>query len=465
MGQDYSQNEFNINMAKVLVESCLEEDYLYYKFLEPIKNLDDYHFEELFKGNTDIKYDINNSKEFTKLVYKFSDYKKILFHYHKNQSTHQKIIKLWKANICIFELYDLSEDERKKIFKGCGIDYKFIHELNYFLSNTLEGKSESIFDFFKNEMKDLFSILSFSMNEENNLKNNPKQDNQNGTFASNLSNIIDSLIVTGLPMIKMYLDKLPTFDSLSKKELANKDVLARFMIKNFRKKAPNSKFHKTLLEITKDFKNSKAIRRALYKIKNFYSSPMVSFGHLAISLLNLVHSIKSFTDCRNEFKQDKKIYSRKLSKIYTDFLRHKEELKILDLTQIEKCIETVKTIHKKIINDKNNLKKFLKEVNDKITNSKRRKKKAGVCLAINCLTFLACAGGALFTGGATFAIYVGAVCLNGAAITINSINISNINKNLNEYNKFIQEGIELENEINTLLDEIEKKMKLYIDEN
>ena len=49
MCQVYSNNnnKIDIIMAKFLVESCIGEDCLYYKFLEPIKNLDDYHFKEL----------------------------------------------------------------------------------------------------------------------------------------------------------------------------------------------------------------------------------------------------------------------------------------------------------------------------------------------------------------------------------------------------------------------------------
>ena len=168
MGQEYSNKEFDIVMAKFLVESCLNEDYLYYKFLEPIKNLDDYHFEELFKGNTGIKYGIENSEEFSKLVYKFADYNKILYNYHKDQRVHPNIINLWKSNICIFELYDLTEDERKNKFKQLGLDYKFIFELNHFFSTTLEAKTEDLLSYIKNEMSNLYSLVSFILKKKNN---------------------------------------------------------------------------------------------------------------------------------------------------------------------------------------------------------------------------------------------------------------------------------------------------------
>ena len=99
------------------------------------------------------------------------------------------------------------------------------------------------------------------------------------------------------------------------------------------------------------------------------------------------------------------------------------------------------------------------DIENKINSSKKRKVKGGITLAINCVVFLSCAVGAIFTGGATMGIYIGALAVSGAAITIDSINISTINKNMSEYKKFIQEGIELEKEIQSLLDEIEKKLK------
>ena len=57
-------------------------------------------------------------------------------------------------------------------------------------------------------------------------------------------------------------------------------------------------------------------------------------------------------------------------------------------------------------------------------------------------------------------IYIGAMCLNGAVIAIDSVNIATINKNVKEYEKFIQEGMEIEKEIQSLLDEMERKLKL-----
>jgi len=164
---------------------------------------------------------------------------------------------------------------------------------------------------------------------------------------------------------------------------------------------------------------------------------------------------------QKRIKKDKKIYLRKLSQIYSDFLRHKEELKILDLNQVEDSIKIIENIHEKILNDKYNIQKLISEIKKKIYKSNKKKRKSVFCLAINCLTFLSCAGGAMFTGGATFVqyLYVGAACINGAGIIGNSVNIAQINNNLDEYNKFIKEGIKLEEEINSVLKEEEQKIE------
>ena len=62
-------------------------------------------------------------------------------------------------------------------------------------------------------------------------------------------------------------------------------------------------------------------------------------------------------------------------------------------------------------------------------------------------------------------VYIGAACLNGAAIAVNSVNIVQINNELDEYNKFIKEGIDLEEEINSVLKEIEQKIEFLKNEN
>ena len=156
-----------------------------------------------------------------------------------------------------------------------------------------------------NEMYNLYSLISFATNEEKQLIKNPEKDNQSGSFLSNLNNIISSLILCGLPVVKNFLSTIP-LDPLSKEQIENESFLVKFIKKHFKKCDTNSKVHQSLLDITKEFKYGKEIEKILSKIKDFYYSPMVTLIHLAISILNLLKSIEAFNDCRKELKKIKK---------------------------------------------------------------------------------------------------------------------------------------------------------------
>ena len=376
MGKQYSKNEFDINNAKFLVEQCLSNDCLYYKYLESIKKLDDSDFEELFKGNTKKNYKIEKQNEFLNLVHKFEDYSKILYEFHKNDSKFDDIVLLWKSNICIFELYELTEEERQKKFKEIGLSTRFQYDLLYLLRNTIEANAEGMIEYMKERFTDLYTIITYSTNEEENLKLNPQKDNTKGTFSSNIFNIINSLILCGLPIFKNYLKLTPNLDSLSKKEAQSSvfsDNVKKLILKIFKKNSLNSPVHKSLLELTKNFKNSKQIENLLTGVRNYYYHPMVSTMHLAFSFLSLVDSIKSFNVSRNEFKKNNKIFSRELSSIYSDFLRHKEELPNLDMSQTEESISIIKEIHKKILKDKEKLLATISAIKSSISNTKKDK--------------------------------------------------------------------------------------------
>ena len=145
-------NQFQIGKAKLLVELCLSEDILYSKFLKSIKKLDDYSFEQLFKGNIKLNYNnIEKNNDFLNLLYKFEDYSQILCELYHKDKLYEEIIFLWKENIPISKFYELSEEEREKEllkFKQTknksGLSYKFIYELLYILRRTNNSRAEKI---------------------------------------------------------------------------------------------------------------------------------------------------------------------------------------------------------------------------------------------------------------------------------------------------------------------------------
>ncbi len=457
MGQKSSKSEFNISKARKLVKLCLSDDLLYNKYLKDILKLNDYYFEELFKGNTDLNYNIGNSYEFMHLVYKFEDYNKIMYNWHKDKSKYNQIALLWKKNISISNLYDLTRNELEDELNNLGLSIKFKYELMSFLSTTIESKSAGIFEYFKEQLKPLYSLISFSKNEQKTL-----EINNNKLYSTNLFNITEGLILAGLPFINNYLNKIPDLDPLTKSEAAKESssLLKKMILKIFKKNESNSYIHNKLLNITKDFKYGKEINVMLNNVKGFYNSPMIQICHLAIGFLNLVHSIKTFKDNKLDFEIFGKQFSRELSRIFSDFEEHKKEIGLLNLSEIRESTNRIREVHKKILSDKNKLNNLIERIRKKITEKESDKNKSGIGIAFGCLGLLSSVIGAAFTGGASLIIYAGAAALNGAAIGIHAGNIVEINKNIEVYNKMLIEGIDKEKEINILLDEIRIKYNI-----
>jgi superfamily II DNA helicase RecQ len=252
------------------------------------------------------------------------------------------------------------------------------------------------------------------------------------------------------------LEQIPDLDPLSKSEVTKESssLLKKVILKIFKKNESNSYIHKELLDITKDFKYGKEINLLLNKVKGFYSSPIVQICHLALSFLNLVNSIKTFKENKQDFKIFGKQFSRELSNICSDFEEHKREIGLLNLSKIRESTQRIREVHEKILSDKNRLSNLIERIRKKISEKESEKKKGGVAIALGCLGVLSSIIGAVFTGGASLIIYTGAAVLNGAAIGIHSANIIEINENIEVYNNMLIKGIDKEKEINILLDKI-----------
>ena len=149
--------------------------------------------------------------------------------------------------------------------------------------------------------------------------NTPEKDNSQGTFASNLDNIVKTLVLGSLPVIKNFLKQDDNLDETSKSQIEDNSFLKELLSKIFEKNPPNSKIHNSLLELTKDFKHSAKISGYLSKIKNFYYTPLVSICHLAISFLNLVNSIKHLVMKKNFLKKIKKFVQENYPKYILTF--------------------------------------------------------------------------------------------------------------------------------------------------
>ena len=461
MGNNSSKKEeiknFQIKKAKILVNQCLSKDKFYQKYLDYIMNLDDDSFEQLIKGKNKINYKNDDKYEFLKLVAKFSDFSKIIYNWHKDKKKYDGITLLWENDVSIFKLYNLDEDQFHNKLKIYNLPEDFIVELKILLDNTIEAKSSEILDYLKEKFTLSFDIISFATNEEMKLI----EKNKNKKYSSNLCNIIHGLIMFILPAIKDFMTKKKNLDPLSKSEIKEGNFLKlqKFIKRAFTQKKTNTIGHQKLIDLSRNFKCGKTLENFLGKAKGFYNHPLVSLSHLALSFLSLCDSVNDFEKFQEKFKKENKQISREYSKIFYDFEIHKEEIGILDisdLTSINLSKEKIKEIKTKINTDKLRLLNLNNRVKQAIKDAKDQKIKSGSLIALNCLEILGCLLGAVLTGGLSCFIYLGGAALNIASLSVNSVLVHEINKMLDIYNEMLEKGIQKEKEIEMILNEIEK---------
>ena len=455
----YKNVEYNISKAKKLVRKCLSEDLYYNHYLNSIMKLDKHYFTELFQGNTDITYPIYGY-DFTQLVDKFQDYSKIMYNFHMDESKYDEISLLWKKDVSIINLYDLSEKDFEKKLDAIGLSKSFIYDLKNLLQNTIEAKSPKILEYIFSKCKNLYNLISFTSSKEEKLNIEIKNNNENGgIYKDNLSNVLKGLILLSFPLIKKCsADEI--LDPLSKTQINNDKVSTNFIksiLKHFEAKKSKTFVHQKLLDLIKDFKYGKNIEQFLSYAKNFYASKLVCFTHVAFGLFNLIENIESFKECTDKLKKTKLNFSREFSKIFSDFEKHKNEIGILDLSNTPESYTKIKEIQGKIEEDKNKLKELIKRLKKEIEEEKDRRGGKGVGIAINCLGLIGGIVGAVLTGGVLAGVYLGAAALNGAAIGIGSAEVHEINKYLDEYEEMLNCGMKKEKEMNEFLDFLKNK--------
>jgi hypothetical protein len=384
-----------------------------------------------------------------------------MYYFHIDESKYEEISLLWKEDISIISLYDLSENDFQKKLTAIGLSQTFIFELYNLLKNTIEAKSSNIIEFIYKKCKNLYNLITFTSSKQQNLKIDKDYKTENcGIYKDNLSNTLKHLIFFSLPLIQMY-SKDNTLDPLSKSQLENNKVSQNLLIRilnGFKAEQSETFVHKKLIELTKDFKYGKNLKEFLSYAKNFYSSGLVAFAHLAFALHSLIENIESFIEVRDQLNKSKLQFSREFSKIYLDFEKHKNEMGILDLSKTEESNKKIKEIEEKIKDDKKKLKELIKALKEEIRQAKNKRERNGVGIAINCIGAISSIVGFVLTGGLLAGVYLGAAAINGLSIGITSAEVHEINKYLDHCEEILNCAMLKEKEINEFLDGIKRKI-------
>lgn len=117
-----SNNE-DINKKRKLAEFLISSDInIFKRHLEEVRQLNDKEFNELFEGNTDFNFNVENKKNFKQLVQKFEDNKELTIQYYNNEKYYEYVLLIWKKNILQKLKEANNENEQNQILRSYNID-------------------------------------------------------------------------------------------------------------------------------------------------------------------------------------------------------------------------------------------------------------------------------------------------------------------------------------------------------
>lgn len=462
--------QFDPIKARKLIKFLLDEDKLYKKFLNAIILFTDDQIENLMKGNEDYKnypyHNIEDTKNFERLLLKFQDHNCILFEWYKDESKYDNLIKLWKKNFCIYKLKDLSHEKLEEQLTKAGISDMddFIVDFRSLINNSIETKACDIRKYIERDYPDFYKLIETNIDFKKDEELTKKE--YNGVFEKNFENIAKKLIQTSFPLIKNFIkDKFPNLNNLSKIQLKS-EMLNKLKNAIFQNIEENNSIQSSegigfdnISELIDAFKNGDILQKLSEGLENHYNNPTVAISHLSMSFMNLATSIKTYYNDCIKFDEQNEKFTKGLKDINNNFEKHKALIKVLDLDNYEESMKEIISIGIKINEDKKKVVEFIDNIGKE---EKKIEEKDGIKKAAE-YGFAAASSalGVVFTGGILAFAFAAAAIGNGIATGINIANIIELKKQLKKYKETIESYKKKQVEIETSLKDLDDKFRQF----
>ena len=430
--------------ARRFIKNVLSEDEIYQKTLDYILLFDEEQFEHLFNGDDEYKkypyHLIDNMHNFKTLLWKLEDHNSLVYEWYDDSTKLDIFVKLWKANICIYDLSKKSNNEiKEELEKKAKIimsDDDLIEFINIISSRTIETKASDIKNYLKLE-EDYFVSLTQTINEYKEYFEESDID-ENNIISKNLDNINKKLIEESLPLIKDYINKnYPNLNASAKRQLETRmhkklrnELLDKIIHdKEAKKKGVDFKVVLTLSEIVNKAKI----------INKFVKVPVVGeVIDIANSFLNLATSIKTYYDEMYEYDKKDEKYILEFKKIHEEFEMHKKQLDLLDLNDYEGSLKAINLIGNKINQDKKNFSTAYRKIEDDEKNAKNKEQKSKIIsIATSGASTLASIGAAIgtaaITGGFSVLAFGIVAGINAAICGVNVARLIKLREQLKKY--------------------------------
>ena len=462
-------DDFDEEKAKELAKELLSIDLQFYRNqIYDVINLDSNEFRKLFEGKSDYIYKVRDQDNFKKLAIKFENFKPLLNEWYKKDNEYHVCLKqLWKNFVNLYDLKDLDEEEIEKKLKYT--NYKnwkeeIKQEFRIIIRDSTKLPSEFL-NFVETEFKELDSVIKELKKAKKSLEKIEKKDNSNNfCIKENIDMIISTILESVFPSYLEKIKKEGDDDSSKTKELSTNAISQ--IIKNVIKTYITG-------EISKDFNWNETLKNISGLIDQFggakYFIPLIkdnyksitnnnytAYGILGLSYINLCYNIISTYVFLDNSKTKITELEKRLKNIKKKFNIHKDEVDLLNLSDIEDSMRKIETIRLRFEEDKFDIEILIQDIQKEIEehNSQKKNKYFKIFTNLGMMGF-----NTILAKDTLKCEYGISAVFNVVSAATDVVAISEIGKNIEKLQKLLEEAKEEEKKIIEAIEELKKKYK------
>ena len=505
----------DLPQKKKLAEFLVKNDYKIFRdCLDDMMTLEDEEFYQLFEGNTKYHYNTKKERSFKQLVQKFEDNRELTFEYYEKEEYYDCVLVLWKTNI----LYSLKnakdEKEQNEILKKKKIDPSKWDNIfrDYFeiIINTrpIRTLAQRMKNYIQADYGDFDELIKCVGTCQGNVHEAP-QNLCNKTLECNLDTSQNQTIDVMIPgFIKKFSEvfgdiksefrnqeEKKAIEEILKKGLSKEEEneLIKEVRQIYKKEEKEEKgkedkkedkngffsaFHynseyEKLQKISKKFNDANnnyfsddydEERDIVFNELNFnekakatFSNKMVKQAILGLSISNVSYSVLHLSKTLMDSKKYNFEFQERLDKIKKKFTEHQSEVKLIDEEDIDKSIEQIIECGKKFQSDLIEVEALISDIKQAMRQFENERDQTKLNMIKSCLAFATSLAGAYFTEGADRTEYFATAASNAASVIGNGIDLVNGGEALEQFQKKLDEALELRKQIINEIDKLRNK--------
>jgi hypothetical protein len=490
----------DIDQKRKFVVFLLSSDLnVFKKHLEEVRQLSDNEFNELFEGNTDFNFSVNNIKQFKQLVQKFEDNKELLEQFYNKEEYYDYVLQIWKKNI----LQKLKEPNDKKEKDQILIDNKIDTSKwddefkNDFQSIINTKPIKELAERMKNYIEADYGNFDELIKNVNKCKNRVKKTEKNhcnlilgANLNTSMNRVLKEFVPKFLKDITNEIENIPFLFKKKEKEKAIDEVKSKMLssteekelideIKKIYEKSETEKNDLGFFDVNKEFEQLNNLSHKfneehpddefdeLFDLGNestennglkfeglkfeekanaVFSNKMIKHAILGISLANSTYSVLHCANTLMNYKLFSQEFRERLDSIKNNFEKHQSNVKLIP-DDIDEAIQQVIKCGQDFNQDLEDIEELINDINNAINGVKTERNSSILNLIGSSGGLIIGIFGLAVTKGDDRVEYATASLADVLAIVANSTDIVFQSKLLKEYAEFLNEA---------------KKFKIYV---